>query len=264
MSFHSVFTFLLFTLFALSIARTILFNYLSQPLEGQGPRVSQALRRRFPGLARRAERARTSTEPEPFPIERRRTYRSSFRVLARHNVDLLWHVILPVLYFVYVMQDESLRGLTPWLWALAWVGTVAYFGLVAIQREAADLLAQLRVVDEGLVRSGRPARLWHLLAALLERLAVVLVGPLQALAVLAIAALVTWEPLRLARVSELSWSLLATTALVLLTFDTFHRGRLELVRTCEEAEAQLSTPSPSPEHADLRSAGAAPTALGSS
>lgn len=251
MSFHSVFTFLLFILLALSIARTIIFNYLSQPLEGQGPRVSQALRRRFPGLARRAERARTSTEP--FPIERRRNYRSSWRVLARHNVELLWNVILPVLYFVYVMQDESLRGLTPWLWALAGVGTVAFLGLVAIQREAAELLAQLRVADEGLVRSGRPARLWPLLGALLERLAVVLVGPLQALAVLAIAALVTWEPLRLARVSELSWALLATTALVLLTFDTFHRLRLELVRTFEEAEAQLSTPPPSSEHADLRS-----------
>lgn len=158
MSFQQAFTYLLLLLVPLSIARTIIFNYLSQPLEGQGPNVSRFLRRLFPQLARRAERSRTATEPELFPIERRRTYPSSLRVLDRHNRELLWQVIPFVLYIA--------SGLAPWLWALALVGSVTFLGVVAIQREAAALLAQLQVVDEGLVRSGRPARLWPLLVAL--------------------------------------------------------------------------------------------------
>lgn len=250
MSLRLALTYLLPLFFALSLVRTLVFKYLSQPPEGQGPRVSRFLRRLLPRLARNADRARTSTDPERFPIERRKTYRSTLRVLVRHNRELLGilgQVVLLVLYFVFLVQGEQILDVPPWLWGLAVVGAFALLGVHAIQQEGSALLALLPVVDERLVRSGRPAQLWPPLTALLERLTGTVLLSFQALAVLVLAPVVTWDNLRLARVSELTWILLATTTLVLLTFDTFHRVRVELVKTVEEAEAQLSTPSPSPD-----------------
>lgn len=240
MSTRLVLMILLLLLVALSTARTIAFNYLSQPLEAQDPRIAALLRRLLPRLAPRAERARTSPEPERHPIERRKTFRSSLEVLLRRNRAILepgWPVAFLVAFLFLARGSE----VPPWYFA-ALVGILVLLAIVAIHHTAEELSAELQRVDQQLLRTGAPTQLRPVLGALVEHQ----VASLGGLGFLLLAPVLAWAVLRNFAISPLAWTLLGATAAALFVLAGFHSARVGFVFALEAAEAQLTAPPRNP------------------
>lgn len=259
MSTRLVLMILLLLLFGLSMARTIAFNYLSQPVEVQGPRVAALLRRLLPRLADRAERARTSPRPERLAIERRKTFRSSLEVLLSRNRAILepgWPVGFIVAFLFLAPGSEVPR----WHFA-ALLGILVLLAIVAIHHTAEELSAELQRVDQQLLRTGAPTQLRPVLGALVEHQ----VASLGGLGFLLLGPVLAWAVLRNFAISQLTWTILGATAAALFVLAGFHAARVGLVFALEAAETQLTTPPRNPSTAtfDRPEAAGTPTTLDS-